>query len=280
VRAYLSLGNRFITGMYQGFARRAAELGMAVDPVLHVSEGVDLSQDPHDVAPMPPPVHEDQVCVWFNPSPFRPYPVQPGCIVSIVTTADELPPAMSTTRYDVVTIDQEMGGRLAGEALRRAGCRDVFFVGVAAADDRGHRGYRLTSARRLLGFESGWGQPIGPQHLAYASAYGLPLGMPICSQWFALSPRPQGVFCASDELAAGFALRAALHGLTVGKDFHLIGFDGQERIRDLLGFALPSVQVPTLEMGARAADLLHDRLQDPDRHVQRLLVNCTLGSGL
>jgi DNA-binding LacI/PurR family transcriptional regulator len=99
-------------------------------------------------------------------------------------------------------------------------------------------------------------------------------------RYLALPNRPRAVFAASDELAIGFAIGSAAMGVTPGKDFDLVGFDGQHRGRTLnVCPPLTSVAIPSQEMGRRAAELLLDRIHRPDKPVERVLLECSIFRG-
>ncbi len=269
VAVHLALSNQFAAGMYEGFALQAAQHGLQLElvPVM----------GPADYGSPPPPtqVMPADVAVHFNPSLNQPLLSRPDQLMIIVSTSDELP-TLQTQRFDVVSVDHELGGWLAGDALRRAGCEQAFYVGVYQDDARQGRIFRGTAAKRLAGLERAYGYSLPHAHLSYQPNYGVPQGMDALEEYLRLPHRPRGVFCASDELALGFALGAQNHGLLLGRDLHLIGFDGQQRPQTRLGYPLPSVIVPVQAMGQRAADLLVERLAHPDQLPRRLLLGCSL----
>jgi len=269
VAPYITMANQFTAEMYDGFRERAQGTGLNINPVM-------LPAPTGEGAPKPKPLNlaSTDATIHFNPTPFSPLISPPDQAMVIVTAGVDIP-QVKTARLDVVSVDQELGGRLAGQALREAGCEDAFFVGVREVDGQGVRGYRMTCAARLMGFEQGWGRRLPEDRLSFQTGYGVPPGMEAYEEFARRKMRRGGVFCATDELAGGFALRAAVRGLTVGRDFKLIGFDGQARISSLLGYSLPTIIVPTRELGLRAADMLIERLADPDQPQRRLLLGCT-----
>ncbi len=178
--------------------------------------------------------------------------------------------------YDVVGVDQEQGGYLAGEAARAAGCQQPCFVGVHHHE---LEPFDRTGMMRLQGFEQGLGRAVPAVHLIQREHYGPGNGAEAARTFFALDPRPDVVFCASDELAVGFALGASALGLHAGRDFRLIGFDRQQLGHELTDRALTTVAVPAQEMGRRAADMLLSRFAQPDQPVRRLSLGCQLVVG-
>src|SRR5262245_909232 len=98
-----------------------------------------------------------------------------------------------------------------------------------------------------------------------------------------LPQRPTAIFAASDSMAIG-ALRAIREaGLSVPGDIALVSFDDLP----VAGFADPpltTVHQPVLELGAKAVELLIERIKEPDRaplHVRlptRLVVRKSCGA--
>jgi LacI family transcriptional regulator len=127
---------------------------------------------------------------------------------------------------------------------------------VAAMDRRD--GYKQALAEAAI--------PIRPDLIVesdftQAGAYGA------MHQVLQLAERPTAVFTGSDVMAAG-ALRA-LHevGLRVPEDMALVSFDDLP-LASILTPPLTTVHQPLNELGAAAADLLLDRLEQPDDHHQ------------
>jgi DNA-binding LacI/PurR family transcriptional regulator len=226
------------------------------------------------------PVIPETTGLWglavFNPNSFVTAPPGKQNIV-VVATAGHINLDL-ISRFDSVSVDQYQGGALAGRVLREAGCARVAFLGhkISAQDKR----YDLTSSARLHGFECAWGKLLEPADLLYTLGYSVPSGAKAFAEYMSLSQRPDGVFAASDELAVGFIVAAASHGLKPGRDFQIVGFDGQDNDLpgDLSGMTLTTVRVPAAEMGRRAAQLMIKREADPTRLAQRVLLSCSIST--
>jgi DNA-binding LacI/PurR family transcriptional regulator len=214
--------------------------------------------------------------VLFNPSDHQSIVCGPNQVLVIVNTALETPVAMAG-RFDVVSVDQEQGGFLAGRRLRELGCKNVCFIGRSA-----RRKLDLmdqTCVARLAGFERGWGEPLPTDRIIVAKYYSTIAGAREVPKWLEMEPRPDGIFAATDEIALGMIFGASAHGLEPGRDFQVVGFDGQQRGRDLPEHPLTTIDVPGRDMGQRAAELLLERLENPDQPVRRLSLGCTLFEG-
>jgi DNA-binding LacI/PurR family transcriptional regulator len=215
--------------------------------------------------------------VLLNPSYATTVKVRPQMKLVVISTRS-VHPAQSAAGFDVVAADDEAGALLAGRALRDAGCQSACFLGVVSKPQR--VAFDLTSAQRRQGFEQGWGEPLPDACCLQGTSYMQSVGARLVAQFLALKPRPQGVFAASDELAIGFRLGMLSAGLEAGRDYQLIGFDGQdEALRNPDG-PLTTIAVPAAEMGRTAAQLLRQRLEQPDRPARRVLVNCQLCPGV
>jgi len=196
-------------------------------------------------------------------------------MLTLTTVADTW--ASMPGGYDIVSVDQEQGAFLAGRRLKQAGIERVCFLGVTKG--QGNHLYDTTSSARLVGFQRGWGCMLGDHELLVAKYYDPVQAGRAVAEFMTKNPRPQAVFAASDELAVGFIAGASAYGLEVGRDFHVIGFDGQRIGRELRGGPLTTIQVPASQMGAIGARVLAERLADRDQSVRRVHLGCTLFEG-
>jgi DNA-binding LacI/PurR family transcriptional regulator len=217
-----------------------------------------------------------EAVVVFNPNSIPDIVCRPEHLLVVINTAEFTPVAMQG-RFDVVTVDQEHGGFLAGRRLRASGHDDACFVGVHPQTNP--HVYDSTSAARLRGFERGWGRQLPESRLIRVGAYTEGRGARAVADYVAMEPRPPVVFAADDGVAIGFVRGALAHGLEPRRDYQIMGFDGQQRARELSEGPLTTVAVPTAEMGRRAAELLIDRFVNPDQPVRRLLLGCQLFEG-
>jgi len=191
----------------------------------------------------------------------------------VITTALEID--VASDRYDVIGLDSEQGGLLAGQRMREIGCRSVGYIGHWT-DGK----FDETSGLRLAGFERGFGASIAPAHLFKVPDYITEVGARVASDYVALGrARPEGIFCASNELAVGLVHGALGHGLEPGRDYQILGFDGQERGRKLHGGPLSTIDAPMDEMGRLAALMLVDRFVREVKEIRRVTLSCSLFEG-
>lgn len=208
---------------------------------------------------------------WDETTPIEVLPDHP--MVCLSTTASVR--ILATGGYDVVMADSEQGGYLAGDHLKKAGCDSVCFLGVSLDGVK----FDHTSQLRLEGFEAGFGRKLTPGERVFATNYATTAGAVLVQKFLAINPRPAGVFAASDDIAVGFVHGALAHGIHAGRDFLLVGFDGQERGRQLPTGALTTAGIPAALMGKTAANFLITRMAYPDTPVRRLQLGCSLFVG-
>jgi DNA-binding LacI/PurR family transcriptional regulator len=182
-----------------------------------------------------------------------------------------------TMRYDVVSVDSEQGGYLLGCLARERGEETVLFLGGGARRDGA---YDLTSETRLQGFLRGWGRTLPDDALIHVPNYSTAEGAKVAGTYAERGDkRPGFVFAASDDLAVGFMHGAWAYGLQPGRDYRLVGFDGQHRGRLLEGARLTSIDVPMQAMGQTAANLLMERLANPEQCVRRVVLGGSVFHG-
>lgn len=187
------------------------------------------------------------------------------------------------TDFDGVTVDQVHGGLLAGRFLKESGVGSACFIGrqfklAPGPGERPNR-YDELSKQRLHGFESGFGQPVPEEYRLKVRWYGPSPAARLVPQFLQLDPRPEAVFAATDEIAIGFIHGAQSHGLEPGRDYQIIGFDGMLVGRELYEGPLTTIDIPVEEMGRRAADLLGERMLQPNLPRRQMQLGCTLFRG-
>lgn len=185
------------------------------------------------------------------------------------------------TNYDIVSVDHQQGGVVAGEQARSMGITRPCFIGGRDKQMPADAGMMdELSTARFDGFEAGYGESIPPARRLIAGTYSMSCGAAIAPRVMKLSPRPDAVFAASDDLAIGFIFGALALGLHAGKDYRIIGFDGQHIGRRLDGGPLTTIDLPSEMMGKKAAELLAERLLDMTLPIRRMHLGCSLFHGV
>jgi LacI family transcriptional regulator len=147
-----------------------------------------------------------------------------------------------------VGVSDEEVGRQATEHLISCGCREIAHLGgpeITPAQGR-QRGYRTALAAH--------GLQARPRHTVRgclddrSGAEGM-------RKLLRTTPRPDGVFCFNDSVAAG-ALRALMEaGVSIPGQVRVVGA-GNIHFSDLLTVPLTTVDQSAGEIGKRAAELL------------------------
>lgn len=217
--------------------------------------------------------HPADALMLINPNTSSPISFDPRHRLSIVSTTAHVEVA-SGEGFDLVSPSEEQGGFLAGRYLRQQGCKCPAFLG--AANPANPSEYDATCQTRLRGFEAGFEQSVPASRRFMTKRYGLSAGACAMVEYQCLAKRPDGIFAASDEIMVGFIMGAMAIGLHHGRDYHIVGFDGQYPFRHMDDLLLTSVIVPAAELGTQAARLLIERLRQPGLHIRRLSIGCTL----
>lgn len=186
--------------------------------------------------------------------------------------------------FDAVGVNNHHGSLLAGRHMRNVGIEQVAVIGSQDKDTtrpdlpRPLR-YDPLSTERIEGFEHGFGRTIPSRHRMIAGCYAPSAAAYVVPAYLAMDPRPTGIFATSDDLALGFIHGALSHGLHPGRDYHIIGFDGQQAGRDLREGPLTTIDLQMEEIGRRAADLLAERMLRPDLPSRQFFIGGKLFAG-
>ncbi|WFE28874.1 LacI family DNA-binding transcriptional regulator [Solwaraspora sp. WMMD791] len=143
---------------------------------------------------------------------------------------------------DNVGSAREITTRLAATGRRRIGM-------IAAALNRD------SGADRLTGFRQGLGDRFDPRLVVEVPLYDYSCGVSGMQTLLERAPDLDGVFAASDVVAAGAIQTLREAGRTVPTDVGVVGFDDSAWARRT-NPPLSTVHQPAKEIGARAADLV------------------------
>lgn len=175
---------------------------------------------------------------------------------------DRLP---SNLRADLVTVDNVEGTRIGVAHLVAMGHREVALLSGPSRHS--------TAMERDQGYQQALreaGLPLRSE-LVYRGDFREGGGYDGMKALIALPRRPTAVFVANNLMTLG-ALRA-LHeaGIRIPHEVALVGFDDMPWATSL-NPPLTAVSQPSQEIGSSAADLLLDRIAQPDRAVRHLIL--------
>jgi LacI family transcriptional regulator len=161
--------------------------------------------------------------------------------------------------HDSVLIDQLEGARaMMHHLVHTCGARRIVFLG--GLETNMDTIARLEAYREVL---RGAGRPISHQdiyHLDYQYDTAYAHAKEHLPEWIG---EGSCVFAANDEMACGVVDAATAIGVNIPAELAVVGFD-DTRVARMTRPALTTVRVPMSQMGAKAIELLCDRLANPD----------------
>ncbi|MFV2011138.1 MULTISPECIES: LacI family DNA-binding transcriptional regulator [unclassified Micromonospora] len=162
------------------------------------------------------------------------------------------------SRIDTVLVDNEHGARLATAHLLDSGYRRIACI-------TGRRGV-WTACRRLGGYQRALadaGQPYQEELVRHAD-FRSDGGYRAMTELLRLRPRPDALFAANNLMTVGAVEYLVDQGIAVPAEMGVVGFDDLPWAH-LVRPALTTVTQPTYQLGETAAQLLIERIADPDR---------------
>lgn len=168
------------------------------------------------------------------------------------------------TKHDTVAIDHHRGAEMLMRHLltTHPNSRIVFIGGHETNLDTIDR---LNAYRKVLAQVGRFVEDdIFHLDYSYETAFQFATGRVI--EW---AKQGSVVFAANDEMAAGVVDAAIAATLDVPSDLPVVGFD-DTRIAQLTRPRLTTVRVPMAEMGAKAIELLCNRLTEAERPAERV----------
>jgi LacI family transcriptional regulator len=185
----------------------------------------------------------------------------------IVVLDDEI----DGVQHDSVTIDQREGAlAMMRHLVEECGATRVFFVGGLETNidtQARYKAYRDMLRNAGLKFSK---NAVHHLDYTYESAYRLALDH--VRDW---AGPGHCVFAANDEMAAGIIAGANARQVAVPGDLAVVGFD-DTRVAQMTKPLLTTVRVPMSSMGAKAVELLCQRLADPDRPPTKVSLSAEL----
>ncbi|MFE1646090.1 LacI family DNA-binding transcriptional regulator [Microbacterium sp. P01] len=150
-----------------------------------------------------------------------------------------------------VVIDNRSAAQTITERLAATGRRRIGMIAAALDRDSG--------ADRLAGFRAALGAAFDPDLVEAIPLYSYSSGRDAATALLERAPDLDGIFAASDAVAAGAmeAVRAA--GRRIPEDIGIVGFDDSAWSRRTTP-ALSTVRQPARELGATAAGLVLGKL--------------------
>lgn len=160
--------------------------------------------------------------------------------------------------FPVIASDNAEGARMAIRHLHGLGHRRIAHV-------TGPDGNVLTLARRAGAVEerARLGLPAPPDWIIRGD-FSLASGHEAAARILAMTERPTAVFCSADMVAFGLIAGLVAGGVRVPEEISVVGFDDIEMSESYVP-ALTTIRQDRHRLGRRAAELLLERLEAPDR---------------
>jgi LacI family transcriptional regulator len=162
------------------------------------------------------------------------------------------------------TVDDHEGARLAVAHLAELGHTRIAHLGGPQDVSTGHARYE--------GFRDGMAQAglaVDDTLIRFGSAFTEPEGERLCRELLAGPARPTGIVAGNDLMALGCYDVFASSGIECPADVSVVGFNDMP-FSERFSPPLSTIRIPHYLIGASAAELLLERLQQPDaptRHV-------------
>ena len=172
--------------------------------------------------------------------------------------------AVRDSDVDMVIIDNvDCAYRLTEHLIENGYRRIAGLFGEASVTGRQRReGYEQALQAHRLEPPEGQARYIPPK---------IEAGKATASRILAQTPRPDAIVTTNSLLTAGAFMAIREQGLTIPDDVGLVGFD-ETTWGALVEPAITIIAQPTYEIGATAAELLLQRVKEPDRSPRKVIL--------
>ncbi len=151
-----------------------------------------------------------------------------------------------------VGINNRTSARAITQKLQQTGRKRIGMVAAALDRDSG--------ADRLAGFQEALGSDFDPNLVVEVPHYSYTDGVEGMAELLSRDPSIDGVFAASDAIAAGVMETLSRNGLDVPQDIGVVGFDDSSWAQRTFP-PLSTVHQPAAELGSKAAELVLEQLR-------------------
>jgi LacI family transcriptional regulator len=172
-------------------------------------------------------------------------------------------------RADTVLVDNEHAAELATTHLIESGYQRIACITGPHSD--------FTADQRLLGYRralESHGRAFDPELVRYAD-FREQGGYRAMAGLLTLRPRPDAVFAGNNMTTVGAMECLVDSGIRVPEEMGVVGFDDVPWAH-LVRPSLTTVAQPTYELGRTAADLLSQRIANPNRAPSTITLNTKL----
>jgi DNA-binding LacI/PurR family transcriptional regulator len=263
----MEAGSIFV-GVYEGLVRAADRLGRAVH-IVHLNNDTDAAREAIDSTKRM--INRGVRGIFFLPFGLggqgeqvnhRLTELVAGASLPLVLLDRDIVEFPKRSSFDLVGIDNLLGGYLLGQHFVEIGCkRTLFFcenVGFSSARAR-WLGYRAA-------MEAGKLEPQACNEDPFSASAVLAA---------VKRHKPDGIICDNDRHAAMIMRHLLQAGYAIPKQMKLAGFDDSPTA-SLLTVPLTTVRQPAAAIGARAISVMQDRITQPWLPPVQVAVECEL----
>jgi LacI family transcriptional regulator len=171
---------------------------------------------------------------------------------------------------DILTVDNFQASYVATRHLIELGHRKIAILS-ADPDAYTHRDRRSGFLHALSSYQLSL-----PEKFDCVGDLTMDGGYHVGEQLSAMEKEgPTAVFCTSDMMALGLMQAYKNVGKKIPEDLSIVGFDDIP-IAELAGISLTTMQQPYEEIGNQAAEMILNRIHQPDMPQQKIILDCRL----
>ncbi len=172
--------------------------------------------------------------------------------------------------FSSVSVDDAGGVRLAIEHLAELGHRRIAHLAGPQSFSTGHARYQgYLSVMRALELE------IDEELVVFGASFTAPEGERCALELLSRGRPPTAVVASNDMMALGCGTALERAGLRCPADVSVVGFNDMPFV-DRFQPPLTTVRIPQFEIGARAAEIMLERLEMPEMPLKEVLVSPNL----
>ncbi|MGW8317338.1 MAG: substrate-binding domain-containing protein, partial [Bacteroidales bacterium] len=176
---------------------------------------------------------------------------------------------LTNVKADAVLVDNFKGAYEAVSFLLEQGYRRIAYISGLIEIP--------TSRQRESGYKKAleeFGVPFREELVKYGDS-GMQSGVRLAGELLGQEPGPDAIFTGNNLITLGALDAIAAAGLTIPGDIAVIGFDDMT-FSSTLNPPLTAVRQPAYEIGRRAAELLYQRILEPDRPNVKIMLETEL----
>lgn len=196
-------------------------------------------------------------------------------IITLLEEAQKVVPLVLLTaipnrmQFNNVVIDVFGGEKIATEYLIGLGRKRIAFASGP---------HNIANQEKLNGYKAGLtasGMKVNPDYIVHGPSNNFHCGYFAMKKFMELKELPDGIVCATDDVAIGCLRKCQHHGIRIPEDIALIGFNGIELL-DTYRPSISSIRQPMQAVADALVTLLMDNISYGTERKQMRLFHCDL----